>query len=917
MGWLDDTVDSITDAVSDVFSGDIFGGIENAFNGIFDVITLGTFSYVKDQVRGLFDYPSIPSQDRKRMVKAPTGARQVVYGRCRTGGQLAYIESWYDDKRFLTMTLVVAAHQVEEITAVFAGGRKVAGKRASGNGIMPVVQDGKYNRPGEESRIFCWSVKGDQTNWVPGTVTPSGVPTNPPGWTPAHKLLGQAYVHVFFWYDQDVFDSGLPSIEVELKGKNDIYDPRTGLTGYTDNQALVTLDVLRWPRLFHMTDSEIDMPAFIQAANIADQLVASGPGTTERRYTVNGAFKMETPPLEVLRSVADAGAAYPFYTQGEWTIAPGAYSAPVMTLDESDLVGGIKFQPGPGKSARHNKASGTYVDASQNFESVEFTHLNIAAYVADDLEELEKPFDFPWTISGSMARRLAKIEIERGRFGLSATITAKFKALRLTPGDRVNLNIAALGWTPKTFRVESSKLDFDAGVRLSLREDSPAIYSWEEGDALALDAPPPINLPEGLEISPPQNIAFTEELYRTLTRNAVKVRLSIQWDADEVANAYDIQYKLSGDSVWEPAATFWQDNDIQINDVLDADYDVRIRSINILGRRSDWVTLSYTVIGKSAPPPDISLLFVEGGTLRWQYPDAPVDLAGFLVRFQNGDRRLWADATPMHENIVTETVFDVSRYSGTKTFLVKAVDTTGNESENAVVLVQGLGDARVANVIYTQSEAGLDWPGTVTGGFVNGTDELEAAEVGAFWGAPDSIFWPQDPATPFYSNEYKKLEYEFTVTVSAQDAGSNLTAAYILDGAVNDRLDYKPPGYIGSYLAFPGAIDAVEGTYTFRLVIPNQFTGTAPTVTDITVSLDVEDIEESLNDITLISGGTRLPITRTYRAITNVSLTLQSDGGAAESVKIIDKNSIGPLIQGFDSAGAGTAATIDATIQGY
>jgi hypothetical protein len=187
-----------------------------------------------------------------------------------------------------------------------------------------------------------------------------------------------------------------------------------------------------------------------------------------------------------------------------------------------------------------------------------------------------------------------------------------------------------------------------------------------------------------------------------------------------------------------------------------------------------------------------------------------------------------------------------------------------------------------------------------------------------FWGEPESIFWPQDTATPFYSSEYVKLEYEFTFTVAAQDAGSNLTVKYLIDGAVNDRLDYKPPGYNSDFLAFPGAIDSVEGTYTFRLTVPNQFSGTAPTVTDITVFLDVEDIEESVNDVAIAAGGSRLPITRTYRAITNVSLTLQSDGSNADAIRIIDKNStLGPLVQAFVNGSTGEPATIDARIKGY
>ncbi len=916
MSWWSDVTDNLSSAWDNLRSGDILGAAEDLFNFGLDAISLGTFSYLKDQVRGLYDVPDIPYQDRKRTVRAPTGPRQVVYGRTRVGGQLAYMESFGPDKRFLMMTLIVAAHAVKEISGVYANKVKVA-SAGDGFGLMPTVQGNKYITGANSGYIICWSSNGSFPGWIIPDVIQNGKTYNPPNWTSAHRLDGQAYVHVVMIYGKDIFDSGMPNIEVELKGKKDIYDPRTGQSGYTDNQALIALDILRWERMFNLPDSKINMTSFITAANVADQLVASGPGTTEKRYTVNGAFLMQTPPLEILSSIGKAGASYPVRFQGEWSIVPGAYSAPVMNLDESDLIGGLKFQPGPGKSARHNKARGSYVDASQNFETVEFRELSIGAYILDDLEELERSFEFPWSNSGSMARRLAKIEIERGRYGLSASAVFKFRALQLTPGDRITLSIAQLGWVNKVFRVEDRDADMNAGVKLGLREDAPEVYAWTEGDSLALDSPPPVNLPNGLEISPPQNVVITEDLYQTLTRAAVKVRMRLSWDTDDVASAYDIQYKLATKTEWINAGAFWKDNDIEINDVLDAEYDLRLRATNTIGLRSDWLTLSYTVEGKSAPPPDVGTLLIEKGTLKWSYDNAPLDLAGFEVRFQNGDRRLWVDATPVTGNVITETQFDASDYTGVKTFLVKAIDTTGNVSKNAAILVQNLGDALVENVIATQSE-GPAWAGTLTGGFINASSELEADQLGVFWGDPDAVFWPLDTNALFWIADYERVTYEYTFVVGPEDTDADLTVDVQIGGPFNEKISYKTPGYTGGWRAFPGSVEAKEGTYSFLLTVPQQAFGAAPTVIDVVTGLDVEDIEESFNDIAISASGTRLPITKQYRSIKNVSLTLQSDGGTGTSVVIIDKDPVlGPLVGIENPSKTLVTGNLDSTIQGY
>lgn len=88
-------------------------------------------------------------------------------------------------------------------------------------------------------------------------------------------------------------------------------------------------------------------------------------------------------------------------------------------------------------------------------------------------------------------------------------------------------------------------------------------------------------------------------------------------------------------------------------------------------------------------------------------------------------------------------------------------------------------------------------------------------------------------------------------------------------------------------------------------------------VSAFTILLDVPDIIEQLNDVVLSAAGTRLPITKQYRAIAWVKLTLQDDGGGAVNALLLDKGINGPLVQGITGGRVGTAATIDAEIGGY
>ena len=363
-----------------------------------------------------------------------------------------------------------------------------------------------------------------------------------------------------------------------------------------------------------------------------------------------------------------------------------------------------------------------------------------------------------------------------------------------------------------------------------------------------------------------------------------------------------------------------------VQDISPGSYDFRARSVNVAGFESDWTTATgVVVLGKTAPPPDVGTLYIDNGVLSWSYASAPIDLAGFVVRAHQGDRATWADAVALHAGVVTASRFDVTdQMYSQRTFLVKAVDTSGNYSANAAAVLLNLGDPIINNVILTHNEA-PGWNGYVGNWTVNVSDQLEAEQIGVFYNAGSSIFYNQTSTALFYDDEYERLDYEFEYIVDAADVGAQITLSALVNDADSYRFGYVPPslpfpGFSGSvgYLEFPGSIRAEEGTYLFRLTIPAQFGGTPPTVDDIIVSLDVEDITESLLDVSISNTGTRLPITKTYRGIVNVSLTLQTDGSGAVSLKLDDRDpDDGPLVYAYNSAGTAVSTTIDAFIRGY
>ena len=149
-----------------------------------------------------------------------------------------------------------------------------------------------------------------------------------------------------------------------------------------------------------------------------------------------------------------------------------------------------------------------------------------------------------------------------------------------------------------------------------------------------------------------------------------------------------VGYKRQDENSWRELR-FDVNSDQIIIPGLDArvTYNIRVQSEDAKGRRSGYVETSHTVIGLSAPPPDVTKLEVDNiegqAFLRWEYPDPPQDLSHFKVRYST-------DKSATYENMIDfETVFaENTRFAVVEPidgqYAIKAVDYNGNLSVNAI-----------------------------------------------------------------------------------------------------------------------------------------------------------------------------------------------------------------------------------------
>jgi hypothetical protein len=412
----------------------------------------------------------------------------------------------------------------------------------------------------------------------------------------------------------------------------------------------------------------------------------------------------------------------------------------------------------------------------------------------------------------------------------------------------------------------------------------------------------------------------------------------------------------SGNAGWISLPYITQDlTRIYVAPVEDgAFYDVRVRAVTDGGLVSDWAPVyAVKVLGKSTPPPDILRFMLVGLELVWEYPAPPLDHDGFLVRTIYGVDGTWDSAQPVHDSVLRDTRFRLDGFlGGPRVFMVKAVDQGGIESRNAARIVLATGDAIVANVLEEIDHRALDWPGTRRNMSVDSGDLVEDAgnALGFYRGHAGCRFYLADVGsgasdTPFYTTEYPGCSYGFDVQVPESldnsvnvqldvDAeGNEWRLEYLLDNPAlwpleldapmwpqnfNDPL--WPPGM--DWAIYRAAINGLTHHDTMRVRIVGLANNVQLRITRCKVVMDAPDVIERFEDFEVADTGTvRLPLTKNFRAVKNVQITLQHDAiehPDARTVEVLDKDhTIGPSIAVYDSAHDRTTGSIDAVVQGW
>lgn len=356
-----------------------------------------------------------PSAQTVRSSKAPA---RFILGRVSTGGVLVWAQEQagnQTDGEWLHLVYVLCEGAVDALEAIYLGEEPIAtyGDHASYELVSNPTQVNAYLKQ------YC------------------------PDWKDEQIGRGLSFVRLSLKYSPERFPSGIPDARFIVRGRNDIFDPRTGMAGYTENTALHILWFLR--NRCGVPDDEIVFETFASGANVCDESVGNPDGTTSPRYRSSCIIGADEQRTNVLQKLEAACGGKTIRVGGRWMFQAGAYYGPYdFEITEDMVIGTITGSTEPTNDAAINTVRGTFIDPSQSWTETDYPEVSVAQWIVEDGGESAETLSFSYVPYPYQAQRLASIELRRRRAGGTISVPMNFLGYNCRPGRAVRVNLPSL-----------------------------------------------------------------------------------------------------------------------------------------------------------------------------------------------------------------------------------------------------------------------------------------------------------------------------------------------------------------------------------------------------------------------------------------------------------------------------------------
>jgi hypothetical protein len=447
-----------------------------------------------------------------------------------------------------------------------------------------------------------------------------------------------------------------------------------------------------------------------------------------------------------------------------------------------------------------------------------------------------------------------------------------------------------------------------------------------------------------------------EELRVTASGTLVTIlTVSVPASNDALTRRYDWQWKVATDTDYSTLPDS-RSGLVEIPNVIDGTlYDIRVRGVNALGYLSSYSATTYTPLGWSGPPADVTNFHVNirgpEAFLTWTAV-TDLDLSHYHLKHSKQTSGVtWGNSIDLVDKIPRPaTSIVVPAMTGT--WIIKAVDLKGNESVNAITIAATITAIPHLNFQQTITEDPT-FGGTHSDTWANVDGKLQLHtenDTLAAWSAMstvDAMAMGEDgtatvktPGTyTFASSVDQGVVTVSRITDQTEAAGYNyrhlmknwptMAGVQRMDGGVTSAWDVTlqfrettddPTGSPtwGSWRDFVAA-DVRAWGIEFRARLESSFGNVTPLVSELQVRVDLADRIEKAADVAINAAGTAITYGTTFisgssRITINIAAQNLQQG---DYYTIASKTNSGFTIRFFNSADVGVARTVDWSAHGH
>ncbi|WP_095067943.1 DUF1983 domain-containing protein [Pseudomonas sp. Irchel 3A18] len=502
-----------------------------------------------------------PSAQTVRSSKAPV---RFILGKVSTGGVLVWAQEQSGtatEGELLHLVYVLCEGAVDGIEAIYLG----------------------------EEEISSYGEFASYELIVNPTEVNAFLKANCPDWKDSQIGRGLSFVRVTLKYSAEKFPSGIPDTRFVVRGRNDIYDPRTGSNVFTENTALHILWFLR--NRCNVPDDEIVFETFASAANVCDEAITNADGSVSPRYRTSCVVGADEQRPGVLQKFEAACAGKLIRVGGRWMFQAGAYYGPYdFEITEDMVIGTITGSTEPTNDSAINTVRGTFIDPEQSWTETDYPEVSIPEWVLEDGGEAAETLTFSYVTDAYQPQRLANIELRRRRAGGAISIPMNFAGYNCRPGRVVRVNLPSLSILGE-FIVSDWSMGENEGCTVQVKQYSAEIFD----DAVGQPYNPIgfINLPSG-GLGTPTGLSWAAG------DDAEVVQGVLSWVPPQgIVSSYVVTVR-QGAGVAQSRSVPATANTLAINGLASGTYTMSVAALGPMARSGE-ATISVSIQGPPIP----------------------------------------------------------------------------------------------------------------------------------------------------------------------------------------------------------------------------------------------------------------------------------------------------------------------------